>query len=69
MGETRIDLWKAGAAMIRDFPVSGIGLDQFLYWHPVRYIVPENWSERYVSHPHNIVLDFWLSLGVLGVSS
>ncbi len=67
VGRTRIDLWRSGFAMVRDFPVSGIGLDQFLYWHPVRYIVPENWTERYVSHPHNIALDFWLSLGVMGL--
>lgn len=53
--------------MVRDYPVSGIGLDQFLYHHAPRYIAPEAWSERYLSHPHNLLLDVWLSLGVPGL--
>jgi O-antigen ligase len=27
------------------------------------------WPERYTSHPHNIVLDTWLRLGVLGLAT
>ena len=63
----RRDVWSAAVRMIADYPVSGIGMDQFLYQHNPRYIAPEAWSERYLSHPHNIVLDSWLSLGLPGL--
>ena len=53
--------------MVKDYPVSGIGMDQFLYQHAPRYISPEAWSERYISHPHNILFDAWLSLGLPGL--
>lgn len=66
LGERRY-VWRAAWQMIRDFPISGIGMDQFLYQHAPRYIAPEAWTERYLSHPHNLVLDAWLSLGVAGL--
>ncbi len=66
IGERRY-VWDAGARIVADYPVSGIGLDQFLYHHAPRYIAPEAWSERYLSHPHNVILDSWLSLGLPGL--
>lgn len=65
---SRFVLWRASAKMIRDFPISGIGLDQFYVMYGLRYIEPVGWPERYTSHPHNIVLDAWLSLGIGGVA-
>jgi O-antigen ligase len=64
--ETRSYLWRDAADMLRDFPISGVGLDQFLWLHQGRYVDPRIWSERYTSHPHNLVLDAWLSLGLAG---
>jgi putative inorganic carbon (HCO3(-)) transporter len=29
----------------------------------------EGWPERYTSHPHNLFLDFWLSLGLAGLAT
>ncbi len=66
LGE-RPHVWRASISMIFDYPASGIGLDQFLSHHAPRYIEPAAWSERYISHPHNIVLDSWLSLGAPGL--
>jgi putative inorganic carbon (hco3(-)) transporter len=65
--EGRAPIWRAAFQMISDFPFRGIGMDQFLGMHQVRYMVPDYWSERYISHPHNLVLDTWLSLGLPGV--
>lgn len=65
--DTRRYLWQGAGAMIRDFPMTGIGLDQFLWMNQQRYIAPRIWSERYVSHPHNFALDSWLSLGAPGL--
>ena len=42
-------------------------MDQFLYHYP-RYMHPEAWREASLSHPHNIVLDYWLRLGLLGLA-
>ena len=53
--------------MIRDHPLFGVGLDNFLYEYP-KYILPEAWREPNLSHPHNVVLDFWVRLGILGVA-
>lgn len=65
---SRLLIWRAALRMIRDFPFSGIGLDQFYIMYGTRYITPEGWPERYTSHPHNILLDVWLSLGSAGVA-
>ncbi len=64
--QRRLALWKAALQMIRDHPLFGVGLDNFLYQYP-RYMFPEAWQEPDLSHPHNIVLDWWTRLGVLGV--
>jgi O-antigen ligase len=65
---SRLLIWRAALRMIRDFPYTGIGLDQFYIFYGTRYIEPAGWPERYTSHPHNILLDMWLSLGVAGVA-
>ncbi len=65
-GFFRISVWESGIAMIRDHPVFGVGLDNFLYEYP-KYIQPAAWREPNLAHPHNIVLDFWVRLGILGV--
>jgi putative inorganic carbon (HCO3(-)) transporter len=66
----RVLLWRAAVEMLRDHPLFGIGLDNFVYrYNPERggdYLSPEGWREPDLSHPHNLLLDWWLSLGVLG---
>ena len=62
----RLKLWEASWDMVRDHPLWGVGLDNFLYQYG-RYIRPEAMSEPYLSHPHNVVLDFWLRLGLPGL--
>lgn len=64
----RLKLWEATLAMIRDHPLFGVGLDNFLYQYP-RYMLPEAWQEPDLSHPHNLVLDWWTRLGLLGVGA
>ncbi|HEY7835806.1 MAG TPA: O-antigen ligase family protein, partial [Ktedonobacterales bacterium] len=72
-------VWLAAWHMIRDHPVWGIGLDQFLYHYSTLYtshpywITALNgqptqvWREPTLAHPHNLVLDLWLSAGLLGL--
>lgn len=68
----RIELWQSAAAMLREHPVFGVGLDQFYALRNQegsRYIAPEATvtSERFASHPHNLVLDIWLRMGLIGL--
>ena len=63
----RLKLWQASWDMIRDHPVFGVGLDNFLYQYP-NYMLAEAWEEPDLSHPHNIVLDYWTRLGIAGVA-
>lgn len=62
----RVYLWKASLAMARDYPLFGVGLDNFLYTYDA-YRLPQAWREPDLSHPHQIVLHFWLALGLPGV--
>lgn len=63
----RLKLWQATWAMIRDHPITGVGLDNFLYHYP-DYMLAEAWQEPDLSHPHNIVLDYWTRLGIAGLA-
>lgn len=65
---TRFAIWRSSLRMALDHPVFGVGPDQFLYQYQRRYIEPAAWPERYTSHPHNLVLDVWLRLGVAGIA-
>jgi len=64
----RIRVWQSAINVIRDHPITGLGLDQFLYAFRGRYMMPDAWQEPNLSHPHNILLDFWVRLGLLGVA-
>jgi len=63
----RFRVWQSAIQMIRDHPMTGIGLDQFLYAYRGQYILPDAWAEPDLSHPHNLLLDHWLRLGIAGV--
>lgn len=63
----RRHLWYSAWQLIRERPLTGAGLDQFLYWYRSRYLLPEAWEEPNLSIPHNLVLNHWVSLGILGV--
>lgn len=66
---TRFTIWRASLRMALDHPIFGVGPDQFLYQYSRRYIEPVGWPERYTSHPHNLLLDTWLRLGVAGLAA
>jgi O-antigen ligase len=55
--------------MIRDHPLLGVGLDNFLYAYRGRYIRPAAWQEPDLSHPHNFILDYWSRIGTLGLAA
>lgn len=63
----RLRLWDSAVAMLLDHPITGIGLDQFLYQFGGTYLKPDAIWDPDLSHPHNFVLDFWIRLGLLGM--
>jgi O-antigen ligase len=65
----RLNVWQSAVLMIRDHPILGVGLDNFLYQYRGRYMFPEAWAEPMLSHPHNVVLDYAARLGLLGLAS
>ncbi len=66
-GFFRVAVWTSAVNMIRDHPLLGVGLDNFLYEYP-KYILPDAWREPNLSHPHNFILDFWVRLGIGGLA-
>ncbi|MGB1288684.1 MAG: O-antigen ligase family protein, partial [Aggregatilineales bacterium] len=63
----RLRVWESALNIIKDYPVTGIGFDQFLYAFRGHYIRPDAIEDRNLSHPHNILLDFWIRQGIAGV--
>ncbi|MQC25104.1 MAG: hypothetical protein DWG81_04075 [Chloroflexi bacterium] len=63
----RLQLWRSALAMVRDAPLTGVGLDNFLYAYRGRYIAPAAWQEPNLSHAHNWLLDFATRLGLPGL--
>jgi O-antigen ligase len=62
----RVNLWTSTFNLLSERPLTGAGLDQFLYMYRSRYILPDAYKEPDLSHPHNIFLDFWVRLGIGG---
>jgi len=65
----RLRLWRGALNMALDHPFLGVGPDNFLYAYRSRYVLPSGWQELNLSHPHNILLDLWTRLGLLGVAT
>lgn len=65
-GTLRLEVWESAARMIAARPLWGYGPDQFLYAYLPRYVSPAAWEERFTAHAHNLVLDSWVRLGIIG---
>ena len=65
----RINLWNSTLNMIADQPITGVGLDNFLYSYRSKYIAPDAWQDPNISHAHNIILDYSARLGLPGLVS
>ncbi|MDP9315192.1 MAG: O-antigen ligase family protein [Chloroflexota bacterium] len=65
-GIARVPIWAAALRVLRTSPVLGVGLDQLGKINAAHYGMPQL---RFlaIAHPHNLVLDVWLQLGLPGV--
>lgn len=66
-GALRLWLWRSAWQMAQDFPLLGVGPDNFLYHYRSDYLLPAAWREPSLNHPHNVVLDWWTRLGLPGL--
>ena len=64
----RLRLWESSISMLRDKPLTGLGLDQFLYFFGGEYVKPDAIWDADLSHPHNFILDFWTRLSLGGLA-
>lgn len=78
-GAVRLLLWQSALRMLHDHPLLGVGPDQFLYYYDPAYTshpylishlngrptIAVNQPD--FAHPHNLILDLWLSAGLLGL--
>lgn len=65
----RLQLWQSSLQMIREHPLLGVGPGNFLEAYRTRYVLPSAWEQFNLEHAHNILLDHWTRLGVLGVAA
>ena len=63
----RLELWRSSLRMIGDHPLLGVGPGNFLDAYRTRYVLPAAWEEFNLEHAHNILLDHWTRLGLLGL--
>lgn len=63
-GEVRRAMWEGTINLLQDRPIMGAGLANFQQLYPAYKL------DRHVEallYPHNIILDFWVELGLAGV--
>jgi O-antigen ligase len=65
----RLQLWQSAWRMGLEHLALGVGPDNFLYAYRTRYVLPAAWEELNLNHPHNVVLDLWTRLGLLGLAA
>ena len=63
----RLELWRSSLMLIREHPWFGIGPGNFLDAYRTRYVLPSAWQEFNLEHPHNVYLDHWTRLGLVGL--
>lgn len=62
---SRLPIWRAAVRMIQDHPVTGIGMNSFA--HELQVYAPAVQESH--THPHNVFLNLWVVLGVLGLAA
>jgi O-antigen ligase len=64
----RLRLWESAVRMGLDHFVGGVGPDNFLGHYRDIYVQRDAVTERFLNHPHNLVLDAWTRLGAVGAA-
>lgn len=63
-GQIRRDMWAESVELLSEHPILGTGLSS--YKEVIHRFRIDKWIEIF-EYPHNIILNFWIELGALGV--
>ena len=63
----RLELWRSSLTLMREHPWFGVGPGNFAAAYRTRYVLPSAWQEFNLEHPHNVYLDHWTRMGLLGL--
>lgn len=66
---TRLEIWDRAWHMLRDFPITGIGLGQFDPVIHALYVPFRLPPEQFIPHAHNVLLDYPVELGIPGAAA
>jgi O-antigen ligase len=63
----RLYLYEGSINMIKDYPIFGVGLDNFNSVYTAHYMVPGA-REKDLPHAHNLILTFLTTTGIVGLT-
>ncbi len=63
-GYTRLCIWQGTKKMVADHFITGVGLSGF----PITYQKYATCEKQAFQYPHNIFLNFWVELGLIGLA-
>ncbi len=63
-GQVRRSQWKEAFTLLTDHPLAGAG---FGYYPELLRSYHHDWQYEIFQYPHNVVLNVWVELGILGV--
>lgn len=69
-GQLRIVIWNEIAHLVANAPILGVGADMTYFTQPPLHEVPPGaqlWLGFPIPHPHNVYLQTWYELGLVGV--
>jgi O-antigen ligase len=64
-GGVRLSQWKETIELLKDHPITGAGIGY--YPELLRTSYHHDWQYEIFQYPHNILLNIWVELGILGV--
>ncbi|MBU0647770.1 O-antigen ligase family protein [Patescibacteria group bacterium] len=69
-GKDRLEMWKIAGQAIKENPLLGTGLTSYYYHFNLNYpnyMDGRSEDDRYSNYPHNMILDYGVSHGLLGI--
>jgi O-antigen ligase len=65
----RYDIWRFWMARIAEKPLTGVGFGRDLPHFAYADMKPREWHALMFAHAHNVLLDYALQLGVIGLAA
>lgn len=66
--QLRIVIWNEIAQIVPHAPIFGVGADMTYFIRPMMHEAPAGTLPFPITHPHNVYLQVWYELGIVGVT-